>query len=406
MELIFTLKDEFEKISDPRVLGRTKHNLVDILILSAIAIICHAETWTEIEDFGASKIDWLRKFIDLPNGVPSHDTIARVFSLIDPEHFQKVFIDWINRVRKKVKSDTICIDGKVLSGTVERKAGTGREKVSTVNVWSTSQGLVLGQMRSGSGYGEANAVKDLLDILDFKGMIVVGDAGIGTRNVINKLVEKKADYLFPIKGNSRRMHKAVTEAFDEVSSNNTEKFIIKGDGHGRSETRQGFIIRKKNFPDGLNIKSDGVEDFFNVKAIGKVVYESAEKEKRPIECVKDPRNPHVILRKTRTNKIRIKREVRYFITSLELPIKELMDKLRLQWSIENKLHWILDVSLGEDGNKTRNKNAAVNMSLVRKIAFNLAKQDKSSNLSVKRKLKRAGWENRYLEQLLFKKSLQ
>lgn len=398
MELIYSLKEELSEIDDPRVLGRTRHSLLDVLVLSVLAIICQAETFVDIESFGKAKESWLSKFLDLPNGIPSHDTIARVFSLIDPEQFELAFISWVNRVRARsgVK-DVLCFDGKTVAGTISHNEGQGRTRLNLVSVWSTAQGLVLGQRKAGSGgQSEKAAAAELLDLIDVKDVTIVADAGIGSSGFVNKVVEKGGDYIFPIKANTRPLHSELVETFEGIPEKNSASKIVethssKDKGHGRKEQRHCTIIRKKNFAPSL---AAAVSHLDNAKVLGRVVYESKEKETRPT-IQSEGRYIRT------TDKIRTKKEVRYFVSSLDLSAKSLMDKLRLQWSIESRLHWVLDVSLGEDGNKTRNHIAAENLAVVRKIAINLVRQDKASKIGVRSKLKRAGWDSDYLETLLF-----
>lgn len=398
MELIFTLKDELSEITDPRVMGRTSHRLIDILVLSTLAIISQAETWIDIEHFGRAKELWLKQFLELPNGIPSHDTISRVFSIIDPKEFEIAFINWVNRVRKKNGiADTLCINGKIIGGTVSANEGKGRSRLSIVSVWSTDQGLVLGQLKAkGSGNAETSAVLELLDLINVEGLTIVGDAGIGRSSVINKLTEKGADYIFPIKSNSGQLHKDLEENFSKIPEKVSQsKFVdihtVKEKGHGRIEQRHCSIIKRKNFNEQF-LKSCSI--LSNVQTIGRIVYESKEKETRPHIQTKDGYS-------TPTAKHRQKKEVRYFVSSLKLRAKDMMARLRLQWAIENKLHWVLDVGLGEDGNRTRNKVAAENLAVVRKIALNLVRQDKKSRAGVRTKLKRAAWDSAYFESLLF-----
>lgn len=409
MNVIFSLINQFDFLDDPRVLGRTKHKLVDILVLSAIACISNAETWNEIEDFGKGRKEWLKQFLELPNGIPSHDTIARVFSLVNTADFEKIFVEWVNNNRKKIKDDIICVDGKTLRGTVEKKEGSGRKKLSIVNAWSTRAGLVLGQKKSGSGYGEMNAALELIDMIEIKDCTIVGDAGIGNKSFINKVSDKGADYIFPIKKNSRKYYSEIEDAFSNIAqkdskSKKVEVYSTSDKGHGRKESRYYSLIRKKDFPEGIN--KDGKEDRLrNLELIGRVVYESEEKETRPLKQEKIDTDGKVRYT-SRENKVRKKKEVRYFVSSLKNEsIEEIAQRLRLQWAIENKLHWVLDVSFGEDRNRVREKMAAANLALVRKIALNLAKQDETKKMSMRRKLKMASWDVEYLETLLFQNDL-
>lgn len=399
MKMIGVLKDELHAVSDPRVSGRTQHLLIDILVIGVLAVICHAETWEEIASFAKARKEWLKKFLDLPNGIPSHDTIARVYSIINPKELEIAFISWVKRVQSshyKYKKDTICIDGKSLHGTSESTHGQARKCLHVVSAWSTTQGIVLGQLKArGKGNAEVSAALDLIDLLNVEKMILVGDAGIGKVSVVERVVEKKADYIFPIKSDSRKYFDEVKMMFEKKSTYEQEVCIVEEEGHGRAEKRIISVIRKDQFPINFNKSANGSEHFLKLNAIGKVVYERKLAETAPFtyesgkrEITKDP--------------MRIETETRYFITSLKRTPRGLLEQLRLQWSIENKLHWSLDVNLGEDANKTRNKVAAENLAVARKIALNLVKQDKTLKVGLKSKLKQAAWDLNYLEQILLK----
>jgi len=288
-----------------------------------------------------------------------------------------------------------------VGGTISAKEGKGRHRLSIVSVWSTQQGLVLGQLKAkGSGNAETAAVLELLDLINIEGLTIVGDAGIGGKSVINKIVTSGADYIFPVKSNSRsRFYELAAMLTNIAVKDSTSRRVgchsTKDKGHGRNEQRFCTIIRRSEFSEQF-LKSSA--DLNKVCTVGRIVYESREKETRPHIQTKDGYTAP-------PSKFRKKKETRYFISSLELSAQGMMEKLRLQWSIENKLHWVLDVSLGQDGNRTRNKIAAENLALVRKIALNLVNQDKKSKVGVKAKLKMAGWDNSYLETLLFRSSL-
>lgn len=395
MKMIHVLKDELHAVSDPRVIARTQHLLIDILVIGVLAVICHAETWEEVSGFAYAREEWLKKFLALPNGIPSHDTIARVYSLVEPKELERAFISWVKRVQKKhKKGDTICIDGKSIRGTSESTFGVSRKCLHVVSAWSTAQGLVLGQLRArGKGNAEVSAALELIELLDIEKMILVGDAGIGKVSVVQKIVERKADYIFPIKSNSQKYFDQVKEMF--VKQKNTENYSIEESGHGRKERRTVSVIRRDEFPSEFNKSANGDDHFLNLNAVGRVIYERELAETAPF--IK--KNGKYEVRK---NPIRQETETRYFITSLRRSSKELLDQLRLQWSIENKLHWSLDVNLGEDANKTRNKIAAENLAVARKIALNLVKQDKTKKVGLKSKLKQAAWDLQYLEHLLMK----
>jgi predicted transposase YbfD/YdcC len=405
------LKNELNSIEDPRILGRTKHKLIDILIIGCLAVVCHAETWQEIVNFGNAKIDWLKKYLDLDNGIPSHDTFNRVFSLIAPKKLEIIFINWLNTCREDIDNDIIGIDGKTLKGTVKTKLGKSRDCLHVVNAWSTASETVIGQIKaSGAGNCETTAAKELLDVLDISGKIVVCDAGVGRSSFIQKVLDKGAHYMTPIKGNPKVPYKKVDDIFSKIKEKNSaskrvETLTETVNKHGRKEKRYCTIIRKENFPKDLFFNKNMEKEYYpRVQVIGRIVYEIKEKETRPWIQENNGKN-HRSKYKLPISEIREKKFVKYFITSLNSDIEEIFKAIRLQWSIENKLHWVLDTSFGEDANRTKNKVVAQNLALVRKIALNLAKQDKTKKMGMKTKLKLAGWDAQYLEQLLFKTQL-
>lgn len=398
------------ELSDPRVLGRSRHKLIDIMVIGVVAIICHAESWYEMEAFGHAKEAWFRKFLELPNGIPSHDTFDRVFGLVEPKEFEICFMNWVEEVRVKVKDDTICIDGKTSKGTMKSHMGHWRDCLHTVSAWSTVSGIVLGQLKAdGPGNSEISAAKELLEKLNVKGLTVVGDAGIGRESTVRKIREKKGNYVFPVKGNVNGFMTKLENVFGNIAikksrSKYVDQFTSEDKGHGRIETRTTTIIKKPNFPEGLNDNKDGTQRFQDLNVVGRIVYQSIEKETRP----SNNRNAKDIENASLSEIVegqRIKTETRYFISNLDGTAEFFTEKIRLQWSIENQLHWVLDVSLGEDGNRTRNKVAAENLATVRKIAVNLIKQENSKRRSVRTKLKLAGWDQSYLEQVIFQTKL-
>lgn len=413
MNLFENLQIHMMDLDDPRLVARASHKLIDIMVIGVVSIICGAESWYEMENFGHLKEKWFRKFLKLPNGIPSHDTFSRLFGLIDPKQFELCFMNWVNESRSKIENDTICIDGKISKGTMLRSTGQVRSCLSTVSAFSTISGVVLGQAKSnGSGTSEVSAAKELLDLLDIKGLTVVGDAGIGRESVVRKIREKKANYVFPVKKNVSGFYNRMEELFKvyepgRSKSKKIEEAIIEEKGHGREETRICTIIRRPNFSKGLNLNKDGTDTFEDLNTVGRLVYISYEKENRPFVNESTENESNVtIKRRADTEDKRMKLEIRYFITNLQSNIEELMQKLRLQWAIENQLHWLLDVSLGEDSNRTRNKVAAQNLATVRKIAINLVKQDSTVKAAIKTKIKMAGWDEKFLEHLLFAQKLK
>jgi predicted transposase YbfD/YdcC len=296
-------------------------------------------------------------------------------------------MNWVKEVRERVADDTIAIDGKVSGGTVIKALGNRKDCLTTVSAWSTLSGVVLGQLKAnGSGSSEVSAAKELLEFLDIEGMTIVADAGIGRESTVRKIREKKGNYVVPVKGNTTGFITKLENLFAGVDQTQIEEARLREVGHGRNESRTVTIIRKEHFSKDLNANRDGSEKWEDLSVVGRVVYESIEKDNRPAN-------------------MRNKTETRYFISNLDGSAELLSEKIRLQWSIENQLHWILDVSMGKDSNRTRNKIAAENLATVRKIAINLVKKETSKKKSVRAKLKLAGWDHNYLELILFKKKL-
>lgn len=399
-----------ESLEDPRVLGRTSHKFINVLAIGSLAIICGSETWVDMEHFGKGKMKWLKKFLDLKGGIPSHDTFARVFSIISTEQMGNIFTEWVNSCRKAKKNDVIGVDGKTLRGTVETKLGVRTKCLHLVNAWSVASGLVLGQKKSsGSGNCEATAAKELLAVLDIKGSTIVCDAGVGRKNFLERVLQMKANYICPIKANPKVPYERVVKEFTKYSDKKSRSKKVKSmeetvETHGRKERRYCTIIRKENYGKELFKNTEDKDYFPGVEVIGKIVYEVEEKETRPYIQEKGDgtlKSKYTVP----TNEIRKKRFEKYFITSLKASIEEIFRGIRLQWAIENNLHWALDVSLGEDANRTKDHTAAQNLSIVRKIALNLAKSDHSKKIGVKAKLKLAGWDEEYLEHLLFSQKL-
>ncbi len=234
MKSFVHLKNMLEDIPDPRVIGRTSHNLVDILALTIIAYICGARTWPEVEYFGNGRLDYLKKLLSLKSRIPSHDTISRVFSLIDTSKFESIFIAWVAEVRKKKNMrDVICIDGKRLKGTYRRGKMLSCSTLNIVNAFSTEESIVLGQRKSGLGGGltESISARTLISVLNLENMVVVGDAGIGTIQVAKDIVDKGGDYIFPVKGNNSLIQNKIKMAFKNLEQQNKEDESLQKENH-------------------------------------------------------------------------------------------------------------------------------------------------------------------------------
>lgn len=361
----------FESIEDPRRNNHC-HKLGDILFIACCAVICGAESWNDIELYGQSKFDWLKHFLELPHGVPSDDTYRRVFTRLEPTGFEQAFRDWIQTLITSVMGDIIPIDGKRLRGAFR---ASKENVIHQVSAWSCRHQLVLGQVKTAAKSNEITAIPELLKLLEVKGAVITIDA-MGTQTEIaTQIIEQEADYLLALKGNHGTLHQDVADYFDYLSSSKSpsvsgiDYYEALDKGHGRLETRCCQVVTAIDWLEGR-------EDWKGLSSLIKI----------------HSHTEHLL-------EGRISEETRYYLSSLSRSAKESLEMVRAHWQIENNLHWVLDVSFSEEASLIHTPNAAVNFSLLRKIAMTLLKQDKSKG-SLKSKRKRAGWNNDFLLSLL------
>ena len=363
-EMETSLHKYFSLIGDPRIHRNKKHLLTDIIILTVIAVICGAESWDSIELFGKAKIKFLKTFLKLPNGIPSHDTINRVFSMLSPTRFERLFADWTNSLRDKdIDLELIAIDGKTLRGS--KDTFHDKSPIHLVNAWASNNQMVLAQYKSEGKSNEINTIPLLLDILDIKGSIITIDAMGTQRKIADKIVENGGDYILALKGNQKGLREEVESIFRVQKPDSTDEVTEKG--HGRIETRKCEQINNLEF-------LDKKERWRNLSSIIKISTE-------------------------RTVNTKTSCETRYYISSLNSPANKFNKYIRQHWGVENSVHWTLDMTFREDYQRKRNGMAAQNFSLINKIALNILKKDKSKG-SIKSKRLKAGWDNRFLTKLL------
>ena len=363
----------FSVLSDPRIDRSKKHNLIDVLFIAICTIICGGEGFTDMEEFGEAKEIWLRKYLELPHGIPSHDTFRRVFAILDPEAFGKCFTQWSKALHEATKGEVIALDGKTIRHSFD--TFTGQDSLHIVSAWATENGLALGQVRVNDKSNEITAIPKLLDMLDVKGRIITTDAMGCQKGIAGKIIDKKGDYVFCLKGNHESLHDEVKFFFDECKSASYEDvdhryFETVEKDHGRIEIRRCWVV----------------ED----EAIEWLDREDQWPGMRSIAAVESERR---IRGKTTV-------ETRYFISSLKGSAEKVARAVREHWAIENSLHWVLDVTFNEDMSRIRRDNAPENLSILRKIALNAVKKEQTCKASVRRRVKRAGWDNSYLELVL------
>lgn len=359
---------------DPRYDHTKRHLLLDILFIAICTVICGGENFEDMAEFGNAKEQWLRKFLKLPFGIPSHDTFRDVISRMNPVAFSECFMRWTAAIHESTGGEVIALDGKTVRHSFDRFSG--KAAVHLVSAWATEAGIALGQMKVDSDSNEITAIPKLLDILDIRGCIVTMDAMGCQKEIAKQIIDSGADYLLSLKGNQTKLHEDVKYFFDEAFDADFEEiehryFKSLDKDHGRIETRECWVVEDV----AIRWLGDTGYDWPGIRSIGAI--RAQRKIGESVSC-----------------------ETRYFISSLAGNAETFARAARSHWAIENSLHWVLDVTFNEDQNRARYDNAAENLATLRKMALNLAKLETSFKSSVRRKLLRAGWDNSYLEKLL------
>ncbi len=365
-----TLTECMAVIEDPRIERTKLHDLLGILVLSVLAVMCGAEGWEDIEEFGHIRKGWLRKFIKLRNGIPSHDTIARVFRMLKPEEFQAAFHEWLIEMDLVGGADVIAIDGKSLRRSHD---GAFKKMLHSVCAWSVANNVMLGQQAVDEKSNEITAIPQLLKTLQLKGAIITIDAMGCQKDIAQQIHDGGGDYVLALKDNQPLIFEAVQKHFHDAHVEDSTTVAIREHetvekGHGRLEKRHYFQcpIPKELRP--LFAQWRGA------RSIGQAI--------------------NIIQRDGKETS-----EVRYFISSLDVGVKKFAAAVRGHWSIENKLHWTLDVTFNEDQSRIRKDHGAENFALLRRYVLSIIKLDTSKN-SMRRKRKMAGWSEDYLLSLL------
>jgi predicted transposase YbfD/YdcC len=375
-----SLVEHFKEITDPRV-DRTKaHELTDILVIALCTLLCGGETFNDMEDFGNAKLEWFQTFLTLRHGIPSHDTFNRVFAALDPRKFLECFLRWTQSLREAVPQEIVALDGKAL-----RRALNQDQSIQyIVSAWAESNSLVLGQLKVADKSNEITAVPELLRVLELSGCIVTMDAMGCQKKIAREIVEADADYVLALKGNQEKVHAEVKSFLDatlvergvkpptgavipkEVAT--LKEFETVEKGHGRIETRRYFQS------DSLDWFADR-EKWEGLRSVGMV------------ESVREINGKATV-------------ERRYYLCSLKPDAREFARAVRGHWGVENKLHWVMDVSFGEDQSRARDGHAAENLATLRRLALNLLKQEKTKKRGVRGKMLNASWDHPYLLRLL------
>jgi predicted transposase YbfD/YdcC len=368
----------FRDLPDPRINRRKLHNLEDIMTIAILAVLSGADHWTEIEDYGRSKQAWLRTFLELPNGIPSHDTFGRVFALLDPAAFRESFARWIEAMRTRlvrVSADRqVAIDGKTSRRTGSRSAGLG--PLHLVSAWSVEHGVVLGQVATDQKSNEITAIPKVLDLINITGCIVTIDALGCQHKIVEKILARGGQYVLAVKENQPELEQDIREYFEwaeraavfERPEIETSETITRE--HGREERRVASVSTEVEWLRGYGKKWKGVASVVQIEAWRKEAGKAESYERR------------------------------YYLSSVAGEAGRLNRIIRNHWGIENGLHWCLDIAFREDDSRVRTGHAAENFAILRHLAMNLLKQETTCKLGIKSKRRKMSWDDTYLLKVL------
>lgn len=366
------ITDHFATLTDPRIDHTKRHHLLDLLTIALCAIICGADEWVAMEEYGNAKREWFDTFLTLPNGIPSHDTFGRVFAALDPDQFQHCFLTWVQQTMAQTDGAVIACDGKTVRRAHDREAG--KAAVHMVSAWASAQHLVLGQIAVEEKSNEITAIPALLNLLMLKGCIVTIDAMGCQTAIAQAIIDREADYVLALKENQQTLYHEVQHLFADAEQTDGADYemdhaeTVDG-GHGRVEIR-----RYRTISDPATLAHlDPDAEWAGLRGIGMVEAERREKGDAG----------------------KVTRERRYYLTSLT-DAATFGQAVRGHWGIENGLHWVLDIAFREDESRARMGASAENLVVLRHIALNLLKKEATARVGVKNKRLKAGWDERYL----------
>lgn len=361
----------FSGLPDPRDNRGKEHLLLDILVIAICAVISGAEGWEDIAEYGRAKINWLNTFLALPHGIPSADTFARIFARLDPEQFQNCFMSWVKTIGMCLESEIINLDGKTLRHSDDRS--TGKKAIHLVSAWASNSRLVLAHRKVAEKSNEITAIPELLQLLELNGCIVTIDAMGCQKTIAATILEQKADYVLALKGNQGKLYEDVRWLFEQAqvanfSEINHDFYQSIDKGHGRVEIRRYWTLSELDYLE-QSVQWQGLKTIVMVQSERKIQGQ-------------------------------VSLETRYFISSLPSNAAQIARAVRSHWTIENSLHWVLDVSFNEDKSRIRKDHAPENLALLRHLTLNLLAQDRQTKRGIAARRKKAAWDDSYLIKIL------
>jgi len=366
------LAEYFSKLPDRRIQRKCRHEFMDVILIVLCGTIVGADDFVSIAEFAQAKEEWLKERLGLklPEGIPSHDTLNRIFATIRPKEFHDCFLGWVADVTDTLKLKHIPIDGKTMRGSKKKTAQGACKAVHIVSAWASEQGITLAQVKTDEKSNEITAIPELLHLLDISGALVSIDAMGCQKEIAQQIVDKKGDYLLAVKDNQHRLFEDLQCLADQAMEKDyagLSMFMTNEKGHGRVEMRSCFVIEEL----------ESIRDLALWPKLKSVV------------CVVSQREV-----KGKTSD-----EIRFYISSRQASAKDFLNAVRTHWSIENPCHWVLDVAFREDDHRLREGHAPENMSLVRKIALAMLKKAKAK-IGIKNRRLKAGWDDSFLEHVL------
>ena len=366
-----SIAHHFAGLTDPRIDRSRLHELLDIIAIAICAVVAGADSWDDIEDFGNAKITWLGTFLELPNGIPSHDTFRRLFERLDPDEFQRGFLGWIEALHEATERQVIAIDGKCLRRSFDR--AKGKSALHMVHAWATANHLLLGQVAVDEKSNEITAIPKLLKMLAISGAIVTIDAMGCQKEIARTIRGREADYILALEANHEHLFERVVASSDGACAHGRKEGGIRyhrewSEGHGRDECRRCWATSDLSWLEGR-------EEWADLRGV-------------------------VLIESERFVGGSLAVEERYYLSSLPADAKLLNGAVRSHWGAENSLHWVLDVTFHEDSSRIRKGNAPENFGLLRRLALCLLKKESSSKRSIKGKRLRASWDEGYLQRVL------